>query len=56
MLSEIPTDAPLLIGAVLIFLLGVFIIIKITKALFKLLVAIGVFAVLTILFHDKIPL
>jgi hypothetical protein len=55
--SEFPTDQlPTLIGAAVIFVLGLFIIIKVTKALFKLLVAIGVFAVLAILFHDNIPL
>ncbi|MDE0825824.1 MAG: hypothetical protein OSA48_03340 [Akkermansiaceae bacterium] len=57
MLSEFPTDQLLtLIGAAAIFVLGLFIIIKVTKSLFKLLVAIGVVVVLVILFHDKIPL
>ena len=57
MLSEFPTDQLLtLIGAAAIFVLGLFIIIKVTKSLFKLLVAIGIVVVLGILFHDKIPL
>lgn len=57
MLSEIPTDqVPLLIGAVLIFLFGIFVIMKVTKALIKLLVAVGVLVVLAILFSDKLPL
>ena len=51
----LPEEVAQLVGATCVFVIGLIIILKVTKLIIKLGVATIVLGVLFILFHDKLP-
>ena len=51
----LPEEIAQLVGASCVFVIGLFIILKVTQIILKLGIAVIVLGVLAVLFHDKLP-